>query len=560
MILSFSLLAIVFGFCVVPHAAAQEPNSIIPLDTKGIVQNGSTAYYNRTAATLTLRLKMLIRKHNSKTYQLSEIRYRIDLALTRDAQLPNDSRQSNFCANALAKFAGACKGRHLSTTIYAKRADDYEEDVTVVFDHIYSGCYKFKIKCCTKPWSCEDSCGKKDGNYEYHLGQLETHLQNVNVTRMNISMRLAQIDRGAEVEFSVKYFEDSRKILEFKEFDVTIRDYNTNKTIVKATTTSKVVRFPSCNDINVNCSQLRGIPSSHKKKINKCLCLPDGNYTMEINVADSRCNNPKQVCETYLHPCKRFTNRPTQVLIYTGGPNIMPPEHISVSHFSGISSFLVLLLALLSIISLVMLVFFNRNWFSSRRNDQCAHHSQNEPEETVSFSLAGRHGKVMLVYDMTDNSMKEIASSLRMQFIASGISTVYDAGDPGQEEEVVIRGEIHWFNSLLNDPEVKVVVIQSKGVIDCYKELNRIRKSDSIAAQDLQGLLNLLFVLNQLIAIAASSISEDSVYGRIFITTYENFDSSTAINTLTPYRCYKLPEHYHMLLSQLVIHTQNERR
>lgn len=282
----------------------------------------------------------------------------------------------------------------------------------------------------------------------------------------------------------------------------------------------------------------------------------------------------------------------------------MPPDYIPVSPFSGISGFLVLLLALLSIISLVALFFFKRNWLSSRGHDQYAHHVQNGPEEMVPFPLAGRRVRVILVYDMTDDLMKEKACSLRKQFIASGISTVmfykafvhfpfvtlivfvysypmkvYDAGDPEQEEDVVIRGEIHWFNGYLNDPEVKVVVIQSKGVIDCQKELNR-NKADGIAAEDIQGLSSLLFVLSQLIAIAASSINENYVYGRIFITTYvvsqqpftilsmifvypfsyENFDSSTTINPLTPYRCYKLPEHYHMLISQLVIHTQIERR
>ncbi|XP_045027485.1 uncharacterized protein LOC116918470 isoform X2 [Daphnia magna] len=533
---SFSLLVIVF--CVLPHAASQEPNSIIPLDINGTVRNGSTAYYNRTTATLMLRLKMLIHKSYSKQNQTpakqSQILYRIELALTGDAQLPNDLRQSNFCANAFAKFVGACTERHLFTSYYKKRNYDYEVEMPVDFDHIYSGCYKLKIKCCANRRSCdESSCGNKAGIYEYHLGQLETHLQNVNVTRMNIRMRLAQMERGAEVEFNVNYFEDSRKILEFKEFDVEIRDYYTNYTVAKVTTTSKVVRFPNCSDINVTCS--------HPIKIKKCLCLPVGNYTMAINVADSRCNFPTQVCATYQHPCKRITNRPVLIdLSHAGGLNAMPPDYIPVSPFSGISGFLVLLLALLS-------------------HDQYAHYVQNGPEEMVPFPLAGRRVRVILVYDMTDDLMKEKACSLRKQFIASGISTVYDAGDPEQEEDVVIRGEIHWFNGYLNDPEVKVVVIQSKGVIDCQKELNR-NKADGIAAEDIQGLSSLLFVLSQLIAIAASSINENYVYGRIFITTYENFDSSTTINPLTPYRCYKLPEHYHMLISQLVIHTQIERR
>ncbi|KAI9556323.1 hypothetical protein GHT06_018897 [Daphnia sinensis] len=556
--LPFSLLVIVFGFCVLPRGAAHEPNSIIPLDINGTVRNGSTAYYNRTTATLMLRLKMLIHKHNSKKKQppdakQSQMFYRFDLALTGDAHLPNDSWQSNFCANAIAKFAGACRERHLFTKYYKKNDTDYEVEIPVVFDHIYSGCYKLIIKCCTDKRSCDGSCGNKAGIYEYHLGRLETHLLNVNVTRMNITMRLAQMERGAEVEFSVNYFEDSHKILEFKEFHVEIKDYYTNKTIAKAITTSKVVRFPSCN---VSCSQ----PSSHPIKPYRCLCLPVGNYTMAINVADSRCNYPTQVCATYQHPCKRITNRPVLInLSYTGGvKNSMPPD-IIVSPFSGISSFLVLLLALLSIISLATLFFFKRNWLSSRRNDQYAHHAQNGPEEMVPFTLAGRHVRVLLVYDMTDDLMKEKVSSLRKQFKTSGISTVYDAGDPEQEEDVIIRGECHWFSGHLNDPSVKVVVIQSNGVIDCQKELNRNKKADSISAQDFQGSSGLLFVLSQLIAIAASSVNENCIYGRIFITTYDNFDSSTAINPLTPYRCFKLPEHYRMLIRQLVIHTQIER-
>lgn len=66
---------------------------------------------------------------------------------------------------------------------------------------------------------------------------------------------------------------------------------------------------------------------------------------------------------------------------------------------------------------------------------------------------------------------------------------------------------------------MRVVVIQSKGVVRCHQELNRSRNDRHADAQELEGLSNLLFVLNQLIAIAASA-NENCVYGRMFVATY----------------------------------------
>ncbi len=97
---------------------------------------------------------------------------------------------------------------------------------------------------------------------------------------------------------------------------------------------------------------------------------------------------------------------------------------------------------------------------------------------------------------------------------------VYDAGDPEQQENVIIRGEIHWFNGYINDPEVLIIVIQSMGMNRCQEELNRDPNVECLVpqSQDLDKLSSLIFVLSQLIVLAAS-LSENELYSRVYLTT-----------------------------------------
>lgn len=97
----------------------------------------------------------------------------------------------------------------------------------------------------------------------------------------------------------------------------------------------------------------------------------------------------------------------------------MPPIYIRLSY-----DFLMPLLVLLIIVSFLTFFYFNRHSFSCRRNNKYAHRDPSKLEETLSLPLTGRTAKVILVYDMTDDLIKERACSLRRQFIASGISIV----------------------------------------------------------------------------------------------------------------------------------------
>lgn len=70
-----------------------------------------------------------------------------------------------------------------------------QEQILVAFDNVYTGCYKLKINCCTNRISCDDCYGKRNLVYLHDLGYIETNLVIVNVSAMNISIRLSPNDR-----------------------------------------------------------------------------------------------------------------------------------------------------------------------------------------------------------------------------------------------------------------------------------------------------------------------------------------------------------------------------
>jgi hypothetical protein len=64
-------------------------------------------------------------------------------------------------------------------------------NVTVYFDHVYSGNYKLKVgECKNSRFSCFHTIHESD------LGFVETHLNNINVTKMNISISTTPTEIG----------------------------------------------------------------------------------------------------------------------------------------------------------------------------------------------------------------------------------------------------------------------------------------------------------------------------------------------------------------------------
>ncbi|EFX79327.1 hypothetical protein DAPPUDRAFT_304858 [Daphnia pulex] len=398
---TFLLWALCFSSCLL-CAVAQESKSTISLEASGYVHNGSTVHYDAAAAQLELQLKMLIHPLSSKgkSHQRGND-YRVELALVDGSKKMMNDQQFAACNLAFSRFAGYCKERHIFTPIYQNSSHNHTNDVTVQFDHVYSGCYKLKINRCSHGrFTCDSN---KSGVFEQYLGYLETSIQDVNVRRMNMSISLHPSPGGVEVEFVVNYLENPHQILKFNEFEVKIKN-QFNHAVSKRIVNSNVVNFLNCTEIDANCSL-----SSSENSDNKCFCLPIGNYTVEV----------------------------------------------------------------------------------------------------------------------------------------------YDAGDPEQQEDVIIRGEIHWFNGYINDPEVRIIVIQSTGLNRCHEELNRDRHNGPLQ-QDLDKLSSLMFVLSELIVLAAS-IRENGLYGRIFVISYDDLKCSSPRNLLTPYRCYELPEHYPMMMGQLFV-------
>jgi hypothetical protein len=80
------------------------------------------------------------------------------------------------------------------------------------------------------------------------------------------------------VEFVVNYFESPTQILPFQQFDVIIKNRTQHHFRGERITNRNMVSFLNCTESNANCSR-----SSSYQNANQCVCLPIGNYTVEVN-------------------------------------------------------------------------------------------------------------------------------------------------------------------------------------------------------------------------------------------------------------------------------------
>lgn len=93
---------------------------------------------------------------------------------------------------------------------------------------------------------------------------------------------------------------------------------------------------------------------------------------------------------------------------------------------------------------------------------------------------------------------------------------VYDFCDPDQQEDINILGPIHWFNRVINHPEItQIVVIQSSGTDRCFEQFVNEENCPALT-DDSDGLLR--YVLHQLIEIC--SRNDINPYHRLFIAVY----------------------------------------
>jgi transcriptional regulator NrdR family protein len=63
-------------------------------------------------------------------------------------------------------------------------------NVSVDFDHVYSGRYQLKVVECKNRYSCFETIHESD------LGVVETNLSNIDVTKMNIGISTIPSDIG----------------------------------------------------------------------------------------------------------------------------------------------------------------------------------------------------------------------------------------------------------------------------------------------------------------------------------------------------------------------------
>lgn len=189
---------------------------MIHLNPSSSVQDDSTAYYDPSVATWTFNVTMRI---PPKSASGKKIRFRFVLALP-DLLRETDLKRHSECQNTRL-FAGNCKERIQDTKYFYQPSGEYKvaslisiiatiiihlekrqfffqflekEQIVVKFDHVYTGCYKLEIKCCTSPTSCDDCNRLKNWVYKHNLGHVETSLQMIDVSRTNISIRLSAQD------------------------------------------------------------------------------------------------------------------------------------------------------------------------------------------------------------------------------------------------------------------------------------------------------------------------------------------------------------------------------
>ncbi|XP_046464418.1 uncharacterized protein LOC124210418 isoform X2 [Daphnia pulex] len=194
--------------------------------------------------------------------------------------------------NTSSLFAVSSKERFQHIRIIGRNNSD-QANVSVNFDHVYSGHYKLKVEECRSRFSCFQTIHESD------LGVVSTDLTNIDVARMNISIRTTPTEIGGmDVSFAVLYFNVSNAFLPFEEFMVSLISVDGVQSFSRRVIGETKAEFRSCrnnNDSSVSTD---------------CYQLVNGQYITRIDPIDSRCNYQKQVVASIKRPCRRyiFTN------------------------------------------------------------------------------------------------------------------------------------------------------------------------------------------------------------------------------------------------------------
>ncbi|KAI9556322.1 hypothetical protein GHT06_018896 [Daphnia sinensis] len=249
--------------------------------TQHLIRLNSTAYYDNQTARFSCELNFHMLPSTTPAIIL-----RVILELL-DYEQKVGSTSSLFTVSSTERF------QYIETPnsdIFAK------ENVTVYFDHVYTGHYKLKVERCRNRYSCSQKIHESD------LGFVQTNLNNIDVAKMNISISTTPTDIGGiDVAFTVQYFNDSRMFLPFEEFIVTlIPSDGSQQAYYRKVIGETKAEFHPCF----------ALASSNTTEIDRdmvgCANLTNGQYTTRIDPIDTRCNFPEQIVASIKRPCRRY--------------------------------------------------------------------------------------------------------------------------------------------------------------------------------------------------------------------------------------------------------------
>ncbi|XP_032780083.2 uncharacterized protein LOC116918473 isoform X2 [Daphnia magna] len=245
-----------------------------------LIRLNSTPYYDNQTARLTCDFNFHIVASTTPAIILRVILELLDY----DKKVSNTS--SLFTVNSTERFQYI---ETLNSEIFAK-------NVTVYFDHVYTGHYKLKVERCRSRYSCYQKIHESD------LGFLRTNLNNVDVAKMNISISTTPTDIGGiDVAFTVQYFNDSGMFLPFEEFMVTlIPSDGTQQAYYRKVIGETKAEFPPCFALVSN------LTTEMDRDVIGCANLTNGQYTTRIDPIDKRCNFPEQIVASIKRPCRRY--------------------------------------------------------------------------------------------------------------------------------------------------------------------------------------------------------------------------------------------------------------
>lgn len=142
-------------------------------------------------------------------------------------------------------------------------------NVTIAFDHAYTGHYKTRIYSCTNWNTCPAMI------YESDLGLVETDLLSIDVHRMNMTFQTCSRGTGssAVLEFRVDYNDDGNgtegMINTFKDFVVEL-SAGPSKEDFKVRTHLNRIAVNNCSSSSSSTSCIQNVPA--------------GNYTISVKI------------------------------------------------------------------------------------------------------------------------------------------------------------------------------------------------------------------------------------------------------------------------------------